>query len=129
MDEADSKNLLIKKLNFFLHTDYHSVTDLSMRDVMGDKGSLCGLSALYQAGVNTLLTVSHLKQLSYDDIRKILTEEMDSPTAAAMTDSDFLKEFNKCQYSIAASNILNFFIRDVQRLCGSKEKRGQCRGQ
>ena len=83
MDEADSKNLLIKKLNFFLHTDYHSVTDLSMRDVMGDKGSLCGLSALYQAAVNTLLTVSHLKQLSYDDIRKILTEEMDSPTAAA----------------------------------------------
>ena len=68
-----------------------------MRDLTGDKGSLCGLAALYRAGLETLLTVSHLKLLSYDDIRTVLNAEMNTPGTAAMTDMDFLLEFNKCK--------------------------------
>ena len=70
-----------------------------MRDLTGDKGSLCGLASLYRAGLETLLTVSHLKQLSYDNIRTLLAAEMNNPATAAMKDVDFLVEFNKCKFS------------------------------
>ena len=90
----------MEKLNFYLSSEFHSVVDLSMRDLTGDKGSLCGLAALYRAGLETLLTVSHLKQLSYDDIRTVLTAEINNPAAAAMTDLDFLVELNKCKFSL-----------------------------
>ena len=96
MEDTDLLNLLIEKLNFYYNSEYHSVVDLSMRDVTGDKGSLCGLAALYQAAVSTLLTVSHIKLLSYDDVRKILAEEMYSQSTAALKDDEFLVEFNKC---------------------------------
>ena len=97
MKESDLTNLLVQKLHFYLSSDFHSVVDLSMRDLTGDKGSLCGLAALYKAGLETLLTVSHLKQLNYDDIRTLLTAEMEGPATAAMSDLDFLLEFNKCE--------------------------------
>ena len=90
--------MLIKKLTFYLSSEFHTVVDLSMRDLTGDKGSLCGLAALYRAGLDTLLTVSHLKHLSYDNIRTVLAAEMNTPGTAAMTDLDFLLEFNKCNF-------------------------------
>ena len=99
LEDSELSNLLIKKLNFYLSSELHSVVDLSMRDLTGDKGSLCGLAALYRAGLETLLTVSHLKQLSYDTIRTRLTAEMNNPEVVAMKDLDFLVEFNKCKFS------------------------------
>ena len=100
LEDSELKNLLIKKLNFYLSSDLHSVVDLTMRDLTGDKGSLCGLAAFYRAGQETLLTVFHLKQLSYEDIRTLLSAEMDNQAIATMTDLDFLLEFNKCKFSI-----------------------------
>ena len=100
LEDSEVKNLLIKKLHFYLWSEVHSVVDLTMRDLTGDKGSLCGLAALYRAGLGTLVTVSHLKQLSYHDIRTLLAAEMDNPATATMTDLDFLLEFNKCKFSI-----------------------------
>ena len=100
LEDSELKNLLIKKLNFYLSSELHTVVDLTMRDLTGDKGSLCGLAAFYRAGLGTLLTVSHLKQLSYEDIRTLLSAEMDNQATATMTDLDFLLEFNKCKFSI-----------------------------
>ena len=72
-----------------------------MRDVTGDKGSLCGVAGLYRAAGDTLLTVSSLKQLAYDDMRTILTQEMDTSSVVTLTDSEFLTEFNKCEWLVA----------------------------
>ena len=69
MEEADISNLLIQKLNYYYDKEIHSIVDLSMREVIGDKGSLCGMAAVYQAGHQTILTISQLKQMSYDDVK------------------------------------------------------------
>ena len=100
MEDSDLNNLLVKKLNFYLWSEVHTVVDLSSRDLTGEKGSLCGLAALYRAGLDSLLSVSHLKQLSYQNIRTLLAAEINNPAAAAMTDRDFLLELNKCKFSL-----------------------------
>ena len=46
MEEADISNLLIQKLNYYYDKEIHSIVDLSMREVTGDKGSLCGMAAM-----------------------------------------------------------------------------------
>ena len=103
MEDSDLNNLLVKKLNFYLWSEVHTVVDLSSRDLTGEKGSLCGLAALYRAGLDSLLTVSHLKQLSYQNIRTLLTAEMNNPAAAAMNDYEFLVEFHKSKFNYFSS--------------------------
>ena len=39
------------------------------REETSDKGSVCGMAAVYQAGLQTFLTRSELNQLSYNDVK------------------------------------------------------------
>ena len=93
------KNLLIKKLNKQLDGEVHSVVDLSMRDTTGDRGSLCGLAAVYQAGKDTILSISQLKKMSFDDIKSTLAEELglDPTTVKGTNDIELLESFYTCK--------------------------------
>ena len=77
------------------------MVDLSMRDITGDRGSLCGLAAVYQAGKDTVLSVSQLKKMSFDDIKYTLAEELglDPTTVKGINDIDLLESFYSCKYS------------------------------
>ena len=70
MEPVKQKEMLIGKLIQFYDDKVHSQMDLSMRDSSGDKGSLCGMAAIYKAGVSTILSVSEIKQMSYDDVKE-----------------------------------------------------------
>ena len=93
------KNLLIKKLNKQLDGEVHSVVDLSMRDNTGDRGSLCGLAAVYQAGKDTILSISQLKKMSFDDIKSTLASELglDPTTVKGTNDMELLESFYTCK--------------------------------
>ena len=110
MEEADIKNLLIKKLNFYYDGEIHSIVDLSMREESGDKGSLCGMAAIYQAARQTLLTVSQIKQMSFKDVKVMMGEEMlyDKTTSVKLKDAEFLTEFHECK-SDGGLNLLRVF--------------------
>ena len=74
MDVTDIKDFLFGRLENFYNREVHSRLDLNLRQETGDKGSICGLGALYQAGVSTILSVSELKQMSYDEVKAKLGE-------------------------------------------------------
>ena len=99
-NEAEVKNLLIEKLNFYYDGEIHSIVDLSMRDVTGDKGSLCGMASLYQAAQQTVLTTSQIKQMSYDDVKAKLGESLglDSVNVKKENDVDLIESFYSCKY-------------------------------
>ena len=101
LETADMKNLLIKKLNFYYSGEVHSIVDLSMREEVGDKGSLCGMSALYQAARQTLLTVSQIKQMSFSDVKVVLGEEMgyDKTETIKLSDYDLMSLYHDCKVS------------------------------
>ena len=83
--------------------------DLNLRNEMGDKGSLCGLAAVYQAGVQTILTVSAIKQMGFDDVKKALGAEMniDPVSTTKMKDKEFLELYhaNACQQLTTATQL------------------------
>ena len=99
LEAADLKNLLIKKLNFYYSGDVHSIVDLSMREVTGDKGSLCGMAALYQAARQTILTVSQIKQMSFTAVKVLLGEEMlyDKTTTIKLSDYELSSLYHDCK--------------------------------
>ena len=99
MSETDIKNLLLEKLKFYYDGFIHSIVDLSMREVTGDKGSLCGMSALYQAARQTLLTVSQIKQMSFTAVKVLLGEEMfyDKTTTIKLSDYELISYYYDCQ--------------------------------
>ena len=99
LEAADLKNLLIRKLNFYYSGDVHSVVDLSMREVTGDKGSLCGMSALYQAARQTILTVSQIKQMSFNDVKAEIGLELlyDKAEAKKQKDVEIISEYYSCK--------------------------------
>ena len=98
-EEADKKNALMNNLNKMLDPDIHTFIDLSMRDVSGGTGSLCGLAAMYQALLNTILTKSQLKKYSYDAMKAKMAEEMlkDPKSIRKTKDSDLLNDFFLCK--------------------------------
>ena len=98
MSETDIKNLLLEKLKFYYDGFIHSIVDLSMREVTGDKGSLCGMSALYQAARQTILTVSQIKQMSFNDVKVLLGGEMfyDKTTTIKLSDYELISFYHDC---------------------------------
>ena len=96
LTEADTKNVFLEKLKFYFDGEIHSIVDLSMRDVTGDKGSLCGMASLYQAAQQTILTLSQIKQMSYDDVKAKLGETLglNSVNTKKENDVDLIKNFH-----------------------------------
>ena len=94
-NEAEIKNLLIEKLNFYYDGEIHSVVDLSMREITGDKGSLCGMAAMYQAARQTILTVSQINLMSFNDVKAEIGLELlyDPATAKKQKDLEIIAEF------------------------------------
>ena len=84
--------MLSEKLGTYYSSEIHTSLDLSMRPVTGDKGSLCGLAAVYQAALQTILTKSEMKQMSFDEVKAKLGEKiaMDATTTKATFDDEFL---------------------------------------
>ena len=104
LDNAQVKTLLVNRLNNFYDSSIHSNMDLSLRNEMGDKGSLCGLATVYQAAVQTVLTVSAIKQMGFDDVKRALGAEMgiDPISTQKMKDKELLQLYhaNTCiQYT------------------------------
>ena len=99
-NEAEVKNLLIEKLNYYYDGEIHSIVDLSMREVTGDKGSLCGMAALYQAARQTILTISQLKQMSFLDVKATVGERLGYDLAGAKKQKDvnIINEFHSCKF-------------------------------
>ena len=99
MSETDIKNLLLEKLKFYYDGFIHSIVDLSMREVTGDKGSLCGMSALYQAARQTILTVSQIQQMSFTAVKVLMGEEMfyDKTTTIKLSDYELTSFYYDCQ--------------------------------
>ena len=87
-------------MKFYYDGDIPSIVDLSMRDVTGDKGSLCGMGSLYQAAQQTILTLSQIKQMSYDDVKAKLGETLglDSVNVKKENDVDLIKDFYDCKF-------------------------------
>ena len=98
--DADKKNALMNNLNKALDADIHTFIDLSMREVSGGAGSLCGLAALYQAALSTILTKSQLKTFSYDALKEAIAIEMmkDPKTVRKTKDAELLNDFFECKY-------------------------------
>ena len=58
-------------------------------------GSLCGMAAIYQAAQQTILTISEIKQMSYNDVKIRMGEMMlmDSSTSRGSPDETLLNDF------------------------------------
>ena len=97
LQKAEKLSLLVGNLNFFLSALLHPLEDLSGRKETGSKGSLCGLSALYQAARDTILTESQIKLMSYDILRERIGEEMGLNSTKALSDQALLEQFYECE--------------------------------
>ena len=112
MDPPKLKTLLVQKLSWFYDGKVHSLTDLNMREEVASKGilemlsynwrpmtvslgSLCGMAAIYQAAQQTILTISEIKQMSYNDVKIKMGEMMlmDSSTSRSSPDETLLNDF------------------------------------
>lgn len=89
------KDLLVKNLSWFYNGNIHTSIDLARREPSGDKGSLCGMAAIYKAALQTILSEFELKLMSYDDVKVHIGKYMDmSPSLARKQDDlSFLTEF------------------------------------
>ena len=112
MADADKKNILMTNLNRFFNGEVHTLIDLSIRDISSEKGSLCGMAAVYQALENTILTKSELKKLTYDEGKARIGEEMkkDPIQAKKLADVQILTEYHKCVQSNQENKSLTFFF-------------------
>ena len=97
LPEKEKKSLLIEKMVLSYDGQIHSQLDLSMRAVTGDKGSLCGLAAMYQAAFLTVLTKSQLKQMSFDDVKVLIGDilGLDETTAKKTKDMEILALYHQ----------------------------------
>ena len=95
MEDADILDTLIKKLSKYYDKNVHSEIDLRMREETSDKGSLCGMAAVYQAGLQTLFSISELKQMSYNDVKIKIGEQvgLDAVNAKKAVDVSLLSSF------------------------------------
>ena len=95
MEPAEILDSLIKKLNKYYDSSIHTEVDLRMREEISDKGGLCGMAAMYQAGLQTLFTISQIKQMGFEDLKiqlgaKLKMDESDSKKAK---DKELLENF------------------------------------
>jgi hypothetical protein len=100
MDADGKKGKVVEMLGLQLSTKKHTIMDLSGRAVALPQGGLCGLAALYQAMIDTVMTKSQLREAGYDDIREKITKEMLMSRSAtkSWSDADLLMHYHDCKY-------------------------------
>ena len=94
------KDLLVKNLSWFYNGKIHTSIDLARREPSGDKGSLCGMAAVYKAALQTILSEFQLKLMSYDEVKVAIGKYVDmSPSLARkQIDLDFLTDFYQGEF-------------------------------
>lgn len=122
MSSAEKKTLLVSKLSFYYDGEIHSEFALANRKESSDVGSLCGLAAVYQAAVDTILTVFQvlekkfrvsissciqLKAMSYKDVKVLLHETMglDPVAEKISSDVDLLEAYFFCELKKLSVNV------------------------
>ena len=100
MEDEEKKTLLVEKLGLSLNSSIHTVVDLSLREVSGEQGGLCGIAAIYQALASTVLTKSQLRVLGYEALIELMADEMimtDQKKVQEMSDAEILMHFYDCK--------------------------------
>ena len=97
MNTNDKKTLLMSKLSFHYLGEIHSMFELSNREVSGNAGSLCGMAAVYQAAVDTILTVFEIKTLTFDEVRNQFIETMERAGERISSDEELLENYHSCK--------------------------------
>ena len=89
------------------HTGHSSAAsfssiDLARREPSGDKGSLCGMAAVYKAALQTILSEFQLKLMTYDEVKVEIGKYIDmSPSLARkQVDLDFLTDFYQGDFNL-----------------------------
>ena len=115
------KDLLVKNLSWFYNGNIHTSIDLARREPTGDKGSLCGMAAVYKAALQTILSEFQLKLMTYDEVKVEIGKYIDmSPSLARkQVDFDFLTDFYQGDFNFLIITYESlFFQKYVQSLRG-----------
>ena len=97
MSEADKKTKLMQSLNKHLNSSIHTVSDLSITDVILPNGGQCGMAAMYNALYSTVLTKTQLSTMSYSDMKNRLLAEM-GQEEMKWKDKLLLRKYNECRF-------------------------------
>ena len=73
----------------------------------GNAGSLCGMAAVYQAAVDTILTVFEIKTLTFDEVRNHFIETMERAGERISSDEELLENYHTCKIYFVS---IKFFI-------------------
>ena len=86
-------------MSFYLNGKIHTELELSNREVSAKLGSLCGMSAIYQAAVDTFFTVFQLKNMTLEEIKQefYIHMSLDPVADKFKTDQDLLEAFHNCK--------------------------------
>ena len=77
VSDSEKKSLLINQLNKHIDGKVHTFPELSVRPVIGPKGSLCGIAAIHQALRDTIISTSELTTMSHKKMRLVVMKELD----------------------------------------------------
>lgn len=88
---------MLSKLGFHYNGDIHTLFELSTRKISSSIGGLCGMAAVYQAAVDTILTSFQIKSLTFDELKATLLSTMDR-TEKFSSDFELLENYYSCKY-------------------------------
>ena len=109
LTEADKKTKLMQSLNKYLDSSIHTVSDLSITDVILPKGGQCGMGAMYKALYSTVLTKTELSTMSYSDMKTSIFAAMEIPEEK-WKDKLLLEKYQECRFndsSTICSDLIN----------------------
>ena len=89
---------MLSKLGFHYNGDIHTLFELSTRKISSSIGGLCGMAAVYQAAVDTILTSFQIKSLTFDELKVTLLSTMDRSEKFS-SDFELLENYYSCKYS------------------------------
>ena len=87
---------MLSKLGFHYNGDIHTLFELSTRKISSSIGGLCGMAAVYQAAVDTILTSFQIKSLTFDELKATLLSTMDR-TEKFSSDFELLENYYSCK--------------------------------
>ena len=87
---------MLAKLGFHYNGDIHNLFELSTRKISSSVGGLCGMAAVYQAAVDTVLTVFQIKSLTFDELKATLLSTM-GRTEKFPSDFELLENYYSCK--------------------------------
>ena len=96
MTDNDKKIILLSKLGFHYNGDIHTLFELSTRKISSSIGGLCGMAAVYQAAIDTVLTMFQIKSLTFDELKATLLSTM-GRSEKYPSDFELLENYYSCK--------------------------------